>query len=343
MFLIAQFFSVLSSALLPRSAFTLFLCLTPVLILLVSQDNVGTDYQTYYSFFHSDYFGPFERRHEWLSVLIFKFSKLTNLFQVSLLIFYTISLAGLSYSVSKSYDRKNDRFVVLFLSVFAANFLVNQLNLIRYLAAISLWLALFFFLHGKKERIKPTDWILFLFPALLHASTFFLTIFLVAYLRFDIIKRRWMYLGISVAATSVAFFIFNLFDFYEPIRKLNFDKISLIPISKIYLLPLFFLNFGVFYFSKQLDKRAEIVKLLGFSSLLMPLALIYWDQIGGRLFYFLALAQCFCVPLSLSKLRFSQDSFILLGVGYFSCLLLFTFYKFVFARVGEYNYQSILF
>lgn len=343
MFLSAQLFAVFFSVLLPKSASTLVLCLTPVLILLIFQDNVGTDYQAYHSFFYSSYYGPFERRQEWLSVFIFKFSELTNLFQVSLSIFYAISIGGLSYAVSKSYDHKNNRILVLFLAIFAANFLVNQLNLIRYLAAISLWLALFFFLHGKKGKLKTADWILFLLPALLHASTFFLTILLLAYLRFDIIRRRLIHFGISVAVTSVPIGFISFFYFYEPIIKLSFSEISLIPISKIYLLPIFFLNFAVFYFSRTLDERDAIVRIMGFSILLTPTALIYWDQIGERLFYFIVLAQCFCVPLSFSKLMFSRASRILLGSFYLSCLLFFTFYKFLFVGVGEYNYQSIIY
>lgn len=342
MFLSAQLFVVFVSSLLPRSVSALFLCLTPVLILLIFQDNVGTDYRSYQFYFHSSYYEPFEKRQEWLSVLIFRLSELTNLFQVSLFIFYTISLAGLSYSVSKSYDRKIERTAVLFLVIFAANFLVNQLNLIRYLAAISLWLALFFFLHGKKRKINSIDWILFIFPSLLHASTLFLTILLIAYLRFDILRRRMLFCGIAVGIVFVPNIIVDFLSIYEPIRKLTFHEISLIPVSKIYLLPIFVLNFSVFYFSKKLDERNAIVRIMGFSSLLTPLALIYWDQIGERLSYFIVLAQCFCVPLSFAKLRFSQRSRVIMGVFCFSYLLTLTCYKFLFVRAGEYNYQSIL-
>lgn len=343
MFLSAQLFALFFSSILPRSVTTLVLSLLPVLLLLVLQDNVGTDYKTYYLFFQLDYFGPFERRYEWLSVAIFKLGKLTDIFQLSLSIFYTISIVGLSYSISKSYNRKNDCIVVLFLVVFAANFLVNHLNLMRYLTAVSLWLALFIFISNRKRKIKFSDWILFLIPGLLHFSTMLLTLLVVVWYRFDVLKRRKVFLALSVVFAMLPAGVFSIFNFYEPIAKINFGSLSFIPLSKVYLLPIFLGNVYAFFFVKRFDQDNALVNLLGLSLFLTPISLLYWDQVGERLSYFVILAQCFCFPLSMSSLKLSRDSRFLILLTYFSVLLSFSFYKFLFFRVGEYRYESILY
>ena len=342
MFLSAQVFAVFFSSILPRSAVTLPLCLAPVLMLLIFQNGVGADYQSYYSFFQSDYFGPFERRQEWLSVAIFKIAKLTELFQVSLFIFYTISILALSHAINRACERKIDRIAVLFLIIFAANFLVNHLNLVRYLTALSLWMALFFSLQYGRKKLRLTDWGLFLIPGLLHASTLFLTLLFLGYSRFNILKWRWVFLAISLGAIPIAQSIFMLFEFYEPLKRYSFEGLSFAPISKIYLVPIFLLNFFVFFYVKGLDKNSSFTRLLGFSLTLTPLTFAFWESIGERASYFIILAQCFCCPFALSKLNISRNSRVMVSLSYFAILLIFTFYKFLILAEREYDYQIIL-
>lgn len=341
MFLSAQLFAVFLSSLLPRSVSVLFLCLIPVLVLLVLQDNVGTDYHSYFLFFQSNYYNPFEIRQEWLSIAIFKFSKVMGSFQISLFIFYAISILSLSYCIHKSYLRKADQIVVFFLTMFAANFFVNHLNLIRYLTAIVLWLAIFFMLQSGERKIRFYHFAMFIIPSLLHLSTFLLTILLIGFLSFDVVKRRWMCFGISIAISLLPVSIFNILDFYQPIQNLDFGVLSFIPLSKIYLFPILFTNFFIFYFSKRLNPNNAVTRLLGLTMILMPLTLLYWNQLGERLFYFIVLAQSFCFPLTLSNLQFSRSSRMLVLFIYFVILFFIALYKYLFLKVGEYDYQII--
>lgn len=302
---------------------------------------MGTDFRSYQFYFERGTTQVFQKHHEWLSVAIFEIGIWFQSFRSILSLYYFASIVSISLIVVNLNHEKMHRILALFLLLFGTSILVNNLNLVRFISALLAWLAVYS-VTGRKRPAHSMRVFLPLFGVgLVHASFFFITVVLaLCSLRYVERLRALAFVAV-LALTPLMEFVLDLLSFYPPIFRYELQLGLGGVATKLYLVPFFLINYFVFFFVRKSSGKV-VDTLLTFSSLMLPVAVLYYEAFGERLFYIVATASVVIFPSLLSKVFQSRSNQIVISAGVVSMLFGISTYKYFIFRQAEYNYQSII-
>lgn len=193
----------------------ILIMLVPVclwIIILGSQNSVGTDYESYYSLFSGADVGLYDRKKEYLFVFLCNFINKNNLNpQIGFYLFSILQMFFLYLFILKVNFERLDIFIYVFFT--CSTFFINQLNGLRQFLAADIFMLAYLLLKEKKYFLYI---IMLIFASMFHRSSLFLIFFVFTNSFFSKVSKKLLYLEIIIS------FI---------LMVVGVDKILLLPIK----------------------------------------------------------------------------------------------------------------
>lgn len=241
-----------------------FLGLVPFYVILFFipgfQDGIGTDYETYYQAYFTNYINVFRNKDEWVIFYMFLYLREWNLGpQAFFYIVTTINLIFLGFTLAILKTNGYKILIIFFIWFVVSNYYHNQMNIIRQFITVFSFPLLLLLIISKKYiyAFLLAALSVFTHQVFIVAGLFLVTIFFLK----RYFKKEYMF---ALFIISIFFYIFILpsisyiilnyiFPFYSQYASvLNSGLDNYIFLAtKLYYLPGFLLFYYIYYNKKE--------------------------------------------------------------------------------------------